>query len=95
MTKITTPFTIIAVGIVGLAGCSNIIEKEQNPISEKQKTISEDQNSNAEQKPAKEIITETEQVALYTDFTQERYSELLGKKPFAIFFSRQLMPRLR
>lgn len=74
MIKNITLFIIIAVGMVGLAGCSTLTEKVQNGTSEKQKTISETQNAN------------TEQIALYTDFTQERYAELLGKKPFAIFF---------
>lgn len=86
MTKNITLFTIITVGIIGLAGCSNVIEKAQNPTPEKQKTVSEVQTTNIEQEPIKKAIAESDQTPVFTSFTQERYSELLGKKPFVLFF---------
>jgi len=87
MTKNITLFAIIAVGIVGLAGCSNLIEK--NPVQDtttEKPAVTAEVETKAKEETAKEVNTENGQIALYTDFTQERYSELLGKKPFAIFF---------
>lgn len=87
MTKNITLFAIIAVEIIGLAGCSNLIEKNQvqDTATEKQAVTAEVQTKTKEE-TAKEVTIENGQIALYTKFTQERYSELLGKKPFAIFF---------
>ena len=86
MTKNVTLFLVIAVGIVGLSGCSNLTGKNQvhGATTEKPKMTN--------QVPAKEVTIDSEQLALYTDFTQERYSELLGKKPFAIFFHASWCP---
>lgn len=86
---------IVAVGLVAFAGCSKAIEKTQDPISEKPKTVSEVEKTKDVEEPTgeiKEVIAENDQVALYTDFTQERYAELLGKKPFAIFFHASWCP---
>lgn len=92
MIKNITLFAFIAFGIIGLAGCSSVIEKSPDSASNTQKIVSEVQNTNTEQEPAKEGNVENSQVALYADFTQERYSELLGKKPFAIFFHASWCP---
>ncbi|MEK7544537.1 MAG: thioredoxin family protein [Patescibacteria group bacterium] len=72
MTKNIALFAIVSVGIIGLAGCSSTIEKVQS--------------SNVQQEPVKEVVVENGQAPVFTSFTQERYSEFLGKKPFAIFF---------
>lgn len=81
MVKKTILFAIV---VIGLAGCSNAIEQLQNPISEKPKIISE--TTNNIQKTVKKPPSENNQKHLFTSFTPERYSELLGKKPFALFF---------
>lgn len=75
---------IILIGIVavGLAGCSQAIVEKQDSISEKSKISNEVTNTNN----APETIAESGQTPIFTSFTQERYSELLGKKPFVIFF---------
>lgn len=65
--KKTILFAVIALGLVGLAGCSHEPINAENPLSF---TFTE----------------ENTEAPLYTDFSQQRYSELLGKKPFAIFF---------
>ena len=93
MTKNITLFAIIAVGIVGLAGCSNLIEK--NPVQDtatEKPAVTAEVETKAKEETTKEVPIENGQIALYTDFTQERYSELLGKKPFAIFFHASWCP---
>ncbi|MBI5414141.1 thioredoxin family protein [Candidatus Peregrinibacteria bacterium] len=79
-------FTLLT---IALTGCSNTIEKKQDAISEKQKTVNQAQISKTAQEPTKEvkkIVAENDQTPIFANFTQERYSELLGKKPLAIFF---------
>lgn len=77
-------FAVIAFGIVSLAGCSTATKTTQDtpPVSASEKTATE----------VRETTTNTAQTAVYTDFTQEQYSELLGKKPFAIFFHASWCP---
>jgi len=86
MTKTTILFGIIAFGAMGLAGCANVTDTSQKPTSEKKDIVQEIQTTGTEQEPEKIIIAENGQAPIFTDFTQERYSEHLGEKPFAIFF---------
>lgn len=92
MTKNITLFALIAVGTISLVGCSNIIEKVQNRAPENQKTVNEVQNMDIKQNSVKEVMAENVETPVFTDFTQERYSQLLGEKPFIIFFHASWCP---
>ncbi|PIR55115.1 hypothetical protein COU74_02960 [Candidatus Peregrinibacteria bacterium CG10_big_fil_rev_8_21_14_0_10_36_19] len=77
-------FLILPVLALTLAGCSNSLvnnSDQKAPVATtnkiEEKTVAVENNSTAE------INEEKPQ---YISFTQEKYQELLGEKPFAIFF---------
>lgn len=73
--RIILPVMII-IGAIVLAGCSHAVVK----------TGSASESAGSEDNPLAFEEDENFEMPLYTDFTEELYSELLGKKPFAIFF---------
>lgn len=77
MTKKTILLASVAISLLLLAGCSNAVGKTQSGS----RTSSPTQNRNA----APQVVKE-EGNQIFTDYTDELYSELLGKKPFVLFF---------
>lgn len=77
MTKKTVLLASVAVSLLVLAGCSNVVGKTQSGAS----TSSPTQNRNTTPRVVKE-----ESAQIFTEYTEERYLELLGKKPFVLFF---------
>lgn len=97
MLKNTVLLVVFIAGAVGLAGCSNTIQESQSFTTESEITadginVGEAEKTDTQQEAPKEENTQDSRVALYTDFTQERYADLLGKEPFAIFFHASWCP---
>lgn len=78
---------VLGITAIALAGCSNQIAKnnDQIPPSETLSTVKE-QTVTVENNSASETAETNKEEPQYISFTQEKYQELLGEKPFVIFF---------
>lgn len=78
---------VLAITAIALAGCSSpVIKNSDQKIPSETTSKIEEQTIAVENNSTAIAVETSEEETQYISFTQEKYQELLGKKPFVIFF---------